>query len=109
MDKTRFQEMVERYGANTPASLSLDRLSKVLSVNTSASKQDLNDALEVVNWMNQQINRHMVFAFNDPNRDRGYQRFLSLHEMGAVNEGLVNLVMRHPEWPEPEVCDDDYE
>lgn len=109
MDKTRFQEMVEQDRASTPASLSLERLSKALSVNTSASKKNLNDALEVVHWMNQQINRHMVFAFNDPNRDRGYQRFLSLHEMGAVNEGLVNLLMRHPEWPAREGFDDDCE
>ena len=106
MNKTRFQEMVERDGANTPASLSLDRLAKVLSVNTSASKQDLNDALEVVHWMNQQINRHMILASNDRNPNRAHQRVESFFEMGAVTTGLAELLMAHPGWPEPEVCDD---
>ncbi len=109
MDKTRFQEMVGQDRSDTPMSLSLERLSKVLSVNTSASKQELNDALEVVRWMNQQIDRHLLFALKDRNRERGYQRFLSSHEMGAVTTGLAELLMRHPEWPEQEGFDDDCE
>jgi hypothetical protein len=109
MDKTRFQEMVEQDRSNTPISLSLERLAKVLKVNTSASKQELNDALEVVQWMNQQISQHMMFATNDRNPKRGHQRVESLFEMGAVNTGLTELLMTHPEWPAREGFDDDCE